>query len=87
MRVRDLPRFPPPWVSLTSGSRAGLIGTLKHVELEERNRYLIIVVEEKGDYLVGEYHADEETLRKLFALIEKSVGKPLVDVAGMEMGW
>ena len=85
MKVKDLPGFPPIWTSSSLQQFSGMLGTLKHVRVDDEERTLIIVIEEREEYFIGYYQAEAGTLRRLVAVLETNAGKPLETVAEMEI--
>ena len=84
--IGHLPKFPPAWIRIGGGpSKFGLIGHLKHVRLSHSLASLVIILEDEGSHFVGYYHADADTLSRLYEMMQRSVGQPLALLADMEM--
>ncbi|MGH7845781.1 MAG: hypothetical protein ACREQW_11505 [Candidatus Binatia bacterium] len=85
IKIRDLPRFPPLWESLSGLSKSGWIGRLRHARVNFANRYLLIVVEEGSEFFFGRYATDLTRLTKLQEALEQNIGEQLSAVADIEI--
>jgi hypothetical protein len=81
MKLKDLPNFPPTWQTASCSERSGLIGTLRYVDADWEKNRLVMLIQDAGQLLIGQYQTDVETLKEVVLLLKKQLGKPLALIA------
>lgn len=86
--VRELPCWPPNWRAVATGASHGARGD-RGVLIAARGdgvaRSLTLTMEDGGDRYVAVLHDDARVLTRLTLLLDWHIGRPLGQIASLEM--
>jgi hypothetical protein len=88
MTVRDLPCWPPNWRAASTGASHGARaerGVLIAARGNLKARSLTLTMEDAGDRFVAVLRDDARVLTGLALLLDWHIGRPLAQIAGLEM--
>jgi hypothetical protein len=88
MTVRDLPCWPPNWRAATTGASHGAKagrGVLIAARGDVTAESLTLTMEEEGDRYCAVIRDDVRVLTGLALLLDWHIGRPLAQIASLEM--
>jgi len=88
MTVRDLPCWPPNWRAVATGASHGAKGergVLMAARKDLRAQTLTLTMEDAGDRYVAVLHDDPSVVTGLTLLLDWHLGRPLAQIARLEV--
>ena len=88
MTVRDLPCWPPNWRAVTTGVSHGARGgrgVLTAAREDCQARTVTLTMEDAGDRYVAVLHDDARVVTGLTLLLDWHLGRPLAQIARLEV--
>jgi hypothetical protein len=88
MTVRDLSCWPPNWRAVTTGASHGARGdrgVLMAARGDLRAQTLTLTMEDAGDRYVAVLHDDPSVVTGLTLLLDWHLGRPLAQIARLEV--